>query len=77
KGKLTSQAPDCIADQKVKVYEKKKGKDPKLGSANTNDAGKYSLKEENAKGKFYSQVTEASTSAGTCLAARSKTVKVG
>jgi hypothetical protein len=77
KGKLASEAPACIAELNVAVYEKKKGKDPKLGSATTTDAGGYSLKEKNAEGKFYSAVKQTSTSAGTCLAAQSKMIKVG
>jgi hypothetical protein len=77
KGELASESPTCIPDQKVSVFEKKKGKDPKLGAAKTNDAGKYSLKETNAEGKFYAAVKQGSASAETCLDARSKTIKVG
>jgi hypothetical protein len=77
RGKLTSQAAACISGQKVKVFEKEKGKDPKVGSLNTSASGKYSLKEKNAEGKFYAQVGKTSTSAGTCLAARSKAIEVG
>jgi hypothetical protein len=76
-GRLASESPTCTADQKVSVFEKKNGTDPKLGSSKTNDAGKYSLKETNAEGKFYAAVKQASTSAETCLDARSKTIKVG
>jgi hypothetical protein len=77
RGKLTSQSPACISDQKVKVFEKKKGKDPKLGSDETNENGKYSLKETNAEGKFYAKVKQTSLGGSTCLAARSKTINVG
>ena len=76
-GKLSSESPACTAGQSVTVYEQKKGKDPKLGTVTTNDAGKYSLKEKNAEGSFYASVKESSASAGTCLAAQSKTVNVG
>jgi hypothetical protein len=76
-GKLASQAASCISSQQVSVFEKKKGKDPKLGSRTTNANGKYSLKEKNAQGKFYAQVGQTSTSAGPCLAAQSKAIKVG
>jgi hypothetical protein len=77
KGKLESQSAACIADQKVKVLKKKKGRDPKLGRDLTNEKGKYSLKEKKAEGKFYAKVKERSISTGTCLAAKSKTIKVG
>jgi hypothetical protein len=77
KGKLASGSPTCTADQKVSVFEKKNGTDPKLGSSKTNDTGKYSLKETNAEGKFYAAVKQGSASAETCLDARSKTIKVG
>ena len=77
KGKLASQSPACISGQKVKFFEKKKGKDPKLGSDTTGANGTYSLKEKNAEGRFYAEVRQTSVSGGTCLAAKSKTIKVG
>jgi hypothetical protein len=76
-GKLASQAPSCIANQKVAVFEKKKGKDPKVGSATTSPAGTYSLKEKNPEGSFYAKVGQTSTSGGACLVAQSKAIKVG
>jgi hypothetical protein len=77
KGRLASQSPACISGQKVKVFEKEKGKDPKLGSVPSLASGKYSLKEKNADGSIYAAVGQSSTSGGTCLAAKSKTIKVG
>ena len=76
KGKLASQSPACASGQRVKVFEKEKGKDPQLGSDATDQKGKYSLKEQNAEGKFYAQVKQRGVPGGTCLAARSKTIKV-
>jgi hypothetical protein len=77
RGKLVSATPDCVSDQKVSVFEKTKGKDPTLGSPMTNEKGKYAVKEEKAEGKFYAKTKRAGISSGTCLAARSETIKVG
>ena len=55
------QAPtraDCIDGEKVKVFRKKSGPDPKVGKATSAADGKWKLKEKNAKGKFYAQVAE-------------------
>jgi hypothetical protein len=78
RGKLASQSPPtCSSDEKVSVFKKKRGKDPKLGSDTTRENGKYSLKERNAEGKFYARVKQTSISGGTCLAAKSETIEVG
>jgi PKD repeat protein len=76
-GKLTSESPACTSSQKVSVFKKRKGNDPKLGSATTNASGKYSLTKKKAGGNFYAKIDQSSSSGGTCLAAQSKTLKVG
>jgi len=76
KGRLRSSEPPCLAG-KVKVYEKRRGKDPKTGSDRTNAAGKWSFKEKGAEGKFYASVPAKTVAAGGCPAAKSKTKKVG
>ena len=75
KGALKSNEPACLAG-KVKVFEKVKGKDPKVGSDKTNDTGKWAFKEKGADGKFYGSVAEKTVPAGTCPAAKSKAKKV-
>ena len=77
KGKLASEAPDCISGQKIGLFEKEKGKDPKLGSDASLANGNYALKEKNAEGKFYATAKQTPVPDGTCLAAKSKTIKVG
>ena len=77
KGNLKSESVTCTSDQKVTLFEKAKGKDPKLGSDTTDEKGKYSLKDRNPDGKFYARVKQASVTGGTCLAAKSETTKVG
>jgi hypothetical protein len=74
RGKLASQAPACVSSQKVTVFEKKKGKDPKLGTSTTKANGRYSLKRERSGGRFYAKAGLSSSSGGTCLATRSKTI---
>jgi hypothetical protein len=75
KGKLRSDEQACL-DGKVKVFEKRKGKDPKVGADETNAAGKWSFEEEVEDGKFYAKVPVTLVAAGTCLAAKSKLEKV-
>ena len=47
----------CLAG-KVKVFEKAKGKDPKVGADKTNSAGKWSFEDRGADGKLYATVCE-------------------
>lgn len=72
KGAIRSNEPACLAG-KVKVFEKEKGKDPKVGADKTNAAGKWSFEERGADGRFYASVPEKPAPAGTCPATRSKT----
>jgi hypothetical protein len=76
KGALRSNQTACLA-AKVKVFEKEKGKDPKVGADKTNAAGKWSFEESGADGKFYASVPAKTVPAGTCPAAKSKAKKVG
>jgi hypothetical protein len=76
KGRIASESPACISGQKVRVFEKEKGKDPKLGSDASLANGRYSLKEKNADGKFYATVEQTSVAGGTCLAAKSEKIEV-
>jgi hypothetical protein len=77
-GKLTSTVPPCITG-KVKVFFKEDGKDPKVASGKVNVAsGKFKAKEKNPdSGKYYAQVNEKQVDELTCLAAKSKSAKVG
>jgi Tol biopolymer transport system component len=77
KGKIKSSAEPCTETQKVKVFEKEKGKDPKVASDKTSEAGKFSVRERGADGRFYAEVKEKTIEGvGVCLAATSKTKKV-
>ena len=70
----------CDLNQTVSVYERKKGKDRKLGSDLTRviyNRSQYAVKEENADGKFYARTKQTIAAGATCLAAKSKTIKVG
>ena len=78
KGKIKSAAEPCTETQNVKVLEKEKGKDPKVGSDKTNGAGKFSVREPGADGKFYATVKRTNVEgAGVCLAATSPTKRFG
>jgi 6-phosphogluconolactonase len=79
KGKLKTDKMSCRHDS-VKVFRKRKGggKDHIIGSDDTNSTGKWSVKDEGAKGRFYVQVKQKDRPSGVpCLATKSKAIKVG
>ena len=79
KGKLTStpDTPVCEAGKKVTVFEKKPGRDPKVGKDTTNDGGAYEVEDRGRDGKYYATVAEADEAPiGVCLGAKSKTLKL-
>ena len=77
KGKLKAEKKLC-REQEVKLFRKRKGDDQIVGSDKTNPDGKWSVKEEGAKGKFYVQAKQkAQPSGAPCLATKSKAKKVG
>jgi hypothetical protein len=78
KGKLRSNEADCVADQKVKVFEKRHGADKGLGGDRTDAKGKWKVPvDDPLDGSFYARVKESGLSNGdTCLAAKSKTLKL-
>ena len=77
KGKLKASVSECLSG-KVKVFRKVKGKDPKVASGSVKATGKYKAKEKSPDpGKYYGQVKEKQVEEFTCLAAKSKSKKVG
>lgn len=77
KGKIKSNSADCIDSQKVTVFQKKNGTDPKFGTTTSAGNGKWKLKAKNADGKFYAKVGKSLLpDEDTCLAAQSKKAKV-
>jgi glucose/arabinose dehydrogenase len=79
RGRLASPVPACTAAQQVALYEKRKGTDLNLGSRETTAKGAYRLrgKEQEKGDEFYAEFERSSSPGGTCLAARSKAIKVG
>ncbi len=78
KGKITSSEPGCVDDEKVTVFRKKKGPDAKVGSAFSDNDGKWKLQKKNAEGKFYAVVDESALpDDDICLGAQSKKTKAG
>ncbi len=78
KGALSSQKAECNSDQKVVLFERRPGDDRRVGADTTNDAGGWRVREPDAAGRFLAQVKETVLpAAGTCLAAASKTLRVG
>ena len=76
-GKLKSVEKSCAAKERIAVYSKEKGKDPKVGTDKSNNKGIFEVDEKDPDGTFYALAKESSEPAGTCLAARSKNLKLG
>ncbi len=66
KGKVSSDAPECVGDRKVIV---KKGK-KKMGSTTTNDNGAWKIKKKATNGKYKAIVKSATVGATSCLGAK-------
>jgi 6-phosphogluconolactonase (cycloisomerase 2 family) len=78
KGKVKSDAAGCINGQKVKVFRKESGPDPKVAKGTSKADGKWSAKEKNADGKYYAKVAQTRLADDdVCLAAQSKKTKIG
>ena len=77
-GGLSYSNGSCVLPgQVVRVFKMEKGPNPILGSAMINLRDRYKLEARDAKGRFYAEVDQKSIPGGTCLAARSETIKVG
>ena len=76
-GTLAATHAPCLADQRVKVFRKRRGPDPKLGEATTDATGVYEVPAKVRRGKFYARAAEDSSPDGVCLAATSPVLRVG
>lgn len=56
KGSVTSGNDDCLDGRKVTLYKQKKSGDKKIDSIETNEDGKWSLRVDDAQGKYYAEV---------------------
>lgn len=72
RGQLGASEPACKAGEKVDVYKRKTGPDRRLGSPETGDDGKYSLRKPRKPGKYYAKTAEHTEPEGICEAAKSK-----
>jgi hypothetical protein len=73
KGRLSSSKHACVAGQKVTVFRKKRGHDPKVGTDKSSSTGVYKVRERDAKGAYYASVSQVEKpSLGICEAAKSK-----
>ena len=77
-GTLSSEQDRCRGGRKVNVFEIKRGRDPKVASGVSSATGGYVAKEPNADGRFFADVGETAISGlGTCLAGKSRSIKLG
>ncbi len=76
-GELDAEGRDCN-ETTVEVFRAAKGKkkDKRIGSAETNDDGEFSLKKKAKKGKYFAVAAESTVGTIRCLTAQSKTLKV-
>ncbi len=76
KGTVKSDSAGCVSGQKVKVFRKQSGTDPKVAKGTSKADGKWSAKEKNAEGKYYAKVAQTGLpDDDVCLAAQSKKTK--
>ena len=77
-GTLSSEQDRCRGGRKVNVFEIKRGRDPKVASGLSSATGGYVAKEPNADGRFFADVAETAVPGlGTCLAGKSRSIKLG
>jgi hypothetical protein len=78
RGTLASLSTECVRQAQVQIFRQRKGPDPVIGSATTNDEGRWTKRRRNAEGRFYARVQQAAPATGlTCLPAKSRTINVG
>ena len=78
RGGLSYSNGSCVLPgEVVHVLKMETGPNPILGSAMINRRDQFKLEAGDAKGRFYAEVEQKSIPGGTCLAAKSKTIKVG
>ena len=76
-GTLHADRKPCRRD-KVEVFGLKHGKRRLIGSARSDDSGKWTVDDQGATGHFYAQVKQKPLPDGsTCLARKSNTIQVG
>jgi hypothetical protein len=67
----------CAVQEKVSVFRKKPGRDPKVGSDKTNDRGGYLVGAPDTEGTYYAKANASERpEVAHCLAARSKKLKL-
>jgi hypothetical protein len=68
--------PACTADQKVTVFRKKRGRDPRVGFDLTEDSGDYAVESAKKPGKYYAKAKQTRREYFTCMPATSDTLQL-
>ncbi|HYI45590.1 MAG TPA: hypothetical protein VE174_09080 [Actinomycetota bacterium] len=80
-GAASSPQAGCLSGRKVTVKKTKSGFTKKVGSATTNEAGRFRVPARRAKGKFFASIAPKQVTVGDgtvrCKGAKSPTVRVG
>jgi hypothetical protein len=72
-GRISSSAPACRKD-KVEVFrDRKKGRDPKVASAQADAKGRWKVSKDLAEGRYYAKVAGGAS----CAGAKSGTIAIG
>jgi laminin B (domain IV) len=67
----------CASGQKVQVFRRKRGHDPKAGTATTDSGGAFAVAAHNKPGTYYAKAPESAPSPTlSCLAAKSPRVRI-
>lgn len=80
-GKARSGRPQCERNRKVVVKKKRDGRDRTVGRDTTNRAGKFRIRERNAKGRYYAKLSRRARGryghSHICKGDTSRTIRVG
>ena len=74
KGKVRSPESDCEGARDVTLKKKKSGPDRTVGSTVSRANGAWSIRERNARGRYYAVVAKRKVGSTTCLAGTSRTI---
>lgn len=73
-GALRSKNSVCESGRKIALKRKKTGPDRTVGNTISNRRGKWTVKEPNARGRYYAVAARRKVGSVNCLAGRSKTI---
>jgi Laminin B (Domain IV) len=76
-GRLFANDAGCVDGQRITVFRERRGPDAKVGTARTAHTGAFKIRDRGKPGTYYATVAAVAVSgSGTCLAAKSRSVRL-